>query len=222
MALYPIFIDLTWGKTLVAGAGAVGLRKIEGLREAGGGEILVLDPERSGKDLPADDRICFARRAVTAADVLGRVLVFAATSNRAENARIAALCAAAAVPCNVADDPAASSFHVPARTACGDIQIAVGTGGRSPALAKRIRMEIEERIVDRYVLLTALLGRLRPLVLAEGRETADNTALFRSLVESKLADTLAARDQAAARSFLQDLLPPSLHGRIEELLHGLW
>ncbi len=221
MALYPIFLDLTRGSALVAGAGSVGRRKIDRLLEAGVSEILVLDTGASLSALPSDARIRFERRAVTAADVAGRTLVFAATSDSAENVRIAALCEKERVLCNVADDQAASAFHVPGQAVCGDIQVAVATGGHSPALAKRIRREAGEILAVRYAPLATLMGRLRPLVLAEGRQTAENTALFRALVESELADTLAVRDAHAAYALLRAKLPASLHARIDDLLQGL-
>ncbi len=220
MALYPIFLDLTGGRVLVAGAGSVGRRKIAGLLDTGVSEILVLDPGASGDLFSDEARVRLARRAAAADDVAGRVLAFAATSDKAENARVALLCKAAGVLCNVADDPPACAFHVPALAVAGDIRVAVSTAGLSPALARRIRLEIESSVLPRHAALATLMGRLRPLVLAGG-ETPENGELFRSLVASELADALAAHDANAARNALRGVLPVTLHGYIEGLLYGL-
>jgi len=65
------------------------------------------------------------------------------------------------------------------------------------------------------------MGRLRPLVLNMGHKSAWNTSIFRSLVESELAEALYRRDGSTARRLLQDILPPDLHPSIDEVLHGL-
>lgn len=208
---------------LVAGAGAVGRRKIAALAEAGAGDILVLDPglPDSRKDeLGQQPGVRVERRAVVPEDVAGKLLVFAATDDAAENARVAALCAAAKVLCNVADSPETGTFHVPARANVDGVSAAFSTGGRSPALSRRIREEAEGWLRGNYGPLLRFMAGLRPLVLGLGQSTAENTAVFRAVVYSDLGEALSRGDKEAARNIAAALLPEILHRHIEDLLHG--
>ena len=69
--------------------------------------------------------------------------------------------------------------------------------------------------------MAALMGRLRPLVLALGKDTGQNTRLFRKLAESCLQKWLEENDQENCRRCLQAELPPALHAHIAELLNDL-
>lgn len=224
MRPYPLFMQLEGCRCLVVGAGAVGRRKLSGLLPCGLADILVLDTAEPDADLQKLlDASCvrFERRAFVADDVHGCALVFAATGSRQANDFIAQTCREHDIPCNVIDAPATGSFIVPAHFACGDMVVALSTGGQSPALAKRMRMELQEWFGNRYGNFASLMGRIRPLVLALGQETEHNTAIFRQLVHSNLPDALAKRDAAACYETLQSILPPALHPYIVELLHGL-
>ena len=224
MCLYPVFLSLTKSDVLVAGAGKVGRRKIASLAEAQARSILVIDPNlcaETKQELESIPGVRLLARRLEATDLAGKALVFAATDDEKENARIAGLCASASVPCNVADDPDNSSFLVPAQARAGDLTAAFSTGGRSPALAGRIRREAEDWLRDNYGPLLIFMGRLRPLVLELDLAPEKNGELFRSVVYSGLGDALCRRDRDTSRECAAGLLPSALHGRIEELLHGL-
>lgn len=227
MRYYPLLLDLHGRACLVVGAGGVGRRKLASLLDCGPASVLVLDANPAAPDDPelapllAHHAVRFEARPFAPADVDGCALAFAATGNRAVNAAVADACRQRNVPCNVADAPDTGAFIVPAHFACGELTVALSTGGHSPALARRIRMDLQQWFGARYDGITLLLGRLRPLVLALGHETGQNTALFRALVESPLIDALAARDRAGAERILTELLPAELHPRIVELLHEL-
>ena len=225
MQLYPVFLSLKSCKVLVVGAGAVGKRKITSLCAAEAGNILVLDPVLSSESLVAlnamPNVVAIARRAVKT-DIVGRQLVFAATGDGEENARLAALCLLCNVFCNVADDPDAGSFHVPAMASVNGLTLAVSTGGMSPALAKRVRMEASAWMETTYGPLAMLLGKLRPLVLAQGGETEAHSRVFRAVAYSQLGVLLQNGRIDAARGLLHTLLPETLHEHIEELLNGLF
>ncbi len=220
MPHYPLFLDLSRRDILVAGAGAVGRRKITSLLEAGPRSLCVVDPAPL-PDLPRHSCLCHVQSGFAPEQVAGKFLVFAATGLPDVNALIAAICAAAGILCNIADAPDKSDFFVPALARSGDIALAVSTGGASPALARRIRADLESWLGNRYTALAALLGRLRPAVLALGMSGEYNTALFRALVNSSLADLLRAGEADAARDLLEQLLPPALRHWIGELLHDL-
>ena len=221
--LYPLFLDLHDACCLVAGLGDVGCRKLRGLLEAGAGRVLTFDiaePSDEAVALLASPQVRHACRACTAEDVQGCRLVFAATGDREENARIVALCRAHDVLCNCVDAPEAGNFLVPALARQGELMLALSTGGASPALARRWRHELEDWLVPR-VRMARLMGRIRPCVIALSTDSRQNGKLFRSLAESPLQHWLQNGDMQACRDFLAQSLPPDLHARIPEFLHDL-
>jgi precorrin-2 dehydrogenase/sirohydrochlorin ferrochelatase len=224
MRYYPAFLDLRGRSCLLVGAGAVGRRKLATLLTCGPDRVLVLDPREPDEELvrlleggPAEH----LRRDFREEDVDGCALAFACTGDAVLNARVAAACAERGVFCNVADQPEAGSFVVPAHVEQGDLVCALSTSGHSPALAKRIREDLQDYLGSRYENLLALMARLRPLVLELGQETPQNTACFRALVDSELGDALNQGDRLRAEAALRRTLPRELHPRIGELLHGL-
>lgn len=224
---YPLFLKLDGLRCLVVGAGGVGLRKAEGLLACQPQEVLVLDVaplSEAWASLMACGRVRFAQRDFHPDDVRGRALVFAATGDRAVNERVRAACAEAGVPCNVVDDPAGSRFIVPACARQGRITAAVSTEGASPALARVLRRQLDQRLCQPYAALAEVLARLRPLVLAEAAglpSQEDRAALFRAVAESSLAEALAQGDRAACEAVLRQKLSPPLQAFIAELLYEL-
>ena len=239
MRYYPMFVSLEGRACLVVGAGQVGLRKIETLADCGAASVLVVDknpPDEALGQLLARpglrSRLRFAQRDFEEADLDGMFLAIASTSSPAVNQRISELCRERGVLCNIVDQPEACSFIVPALVRRGDLTLAISTGGQSPALAKRIRKDLQETYGREYALFLELMGRLRPLVLGLGQETGANTEIFRNLVGSRLLEALKRGDAALARAELaahlpSDLAPdraPQLHGQLDtlitEILHG--
>lgn len=225
---YPLFLSLEGEHCLVAGLGEVGRRKLAGLLVAGVGSVLALEGglrpaagECAAADelarLAADPRVSLERRACSAEDVRASRLVFAATSDARENARIAALCREAGVLCNCASAPELGAFAVPALARAGDLRAALSTGGASPALTRILRRELESWLAPRAS-LARFLGRLRPLVLAMGDDTRHNSQLFRKVATSPLGDWLAAGDLARCRAWLERELPPALAAQALPLL----
>jgi precorrin-2 dehydrogenase/sirohydrochlorin ferrochelatase len=218
---YPLFLDLSRAKCLVIGAGAVGRRKIGSLLESGVRDLLVLDPELAEPaSLPAHPALRFEARRFTPEDLTGCALVFAASGSREVNAAIAAACAEQGVFCNCADVPLEGTCIVPATTRAGEMTLAISTGGASPAYARSLRKELEGWLQEKAP-LAALLGRIRPRVLALGRDTMHNADIFRVLAQSGLAAALAAGDAARCGEVLVAELPEDLHPWIAEFLDGL-
>lgn len=227
MQYYPLLLNLEGARCLVVGAGAVGRRKIEALLSCKPREILVLDlkvPSPFATESEADflyhKAVHCEARAFTEEDLHGKALVFATTNCRETNARIAAACKERGIPCNVADAPEAGSFIVPAHFRSGDMLVALSTGGKSPALARQIKRDLEAWFGNRYEAIAAFLGRLRPEILQLGLPTAENTQIFRALVTSPLAELLHDKRNEEAEALLETLLPPALHSKIGELVHG--
>lgn len=223
-AYYPLFLDLSQSACLVVGGGEVGRRKLASLLDCGVRAVLVLDtapPDDMLAALLARPGVTFRQRGFDDADLDGRALVFAATGDTAVNARIAAACRARGILCNRVDAPRDGSCIVPASARAGALTAALSTGGASPALARLWKGELEAWLRPRAG-MAALMGRLRPLVLALHQDTGQNTRLFRSIAHSSLQDALLQGDRRACEDILSQLLPPPLRGRIPELLHELF
>ncbi len=233
MRYYPIFLNLGGAKIFIAGAGPVGLRKLESLLPCGAAEILLCDPARGLGDFSFADKalilspgVVYEQRAASLDDLEGRALVFACTGDRAVNAALAGRCRELGLPCNVADSLDESAFIVPAHFTEGGLSVALSSAGGSPALSRRIRQDLQAWLAGRYTALALLLARLRPLVLGLGKGTEWNTELFRKLVNSGLneclgADLLPEQRLEKAQDLLKELLPAELHYAIGELLHDL-
>ena len=224
--LFPLFLSLEGIACLVVGMGRVGRRKLAAILHCEPASILVLDVvpaenlSREARILLEDPRVAFESRRCEEKDIPGRGLVFAATGSEEENVRIAALCRLHAVPCNCASRPEAGSFQVPAVARRGGICIALSTGGASPALARRWRLELEKWLDPRSA-TACLMSRLRPLVLALNRPSEHNAALFEKIASSPLQDWLAEGDARQCREWLMRELPPELHPHVTELLDDL-
>lgn len=222
MAHYPIFLDLAGADILVVGAGVVGRRKVSALLRALPRSILVLDPlmdADTAHELEVSGPVVCRKRKFSPADLPGKTMVFAATSDAGLNSHIAGLCRDSGILCNCVTCPDAGTFIVPAHFTSADMIVAIGTGGQSPALAKKLREDLEAWVGKRYTPLLAVLGRLRPLVLELGLPSDENGVIFRSLTHSTLADLLEQGKHAEAEALLLRLLPNALHVRVGELLH---
>lgn len=223
MTYYPLFLSLAGKEVLVVGAGSVGRRKIAALLHAAPARITVVDPgldEAAIRELEESGPVrCFARP-FAPQDIDNAFLVFAAAGRREVNAQVTALCAGRNILCNCADAPQEGNTIVPAHITCDGISIALSTQGQSPALARRLREELEAWVGKRYTPLLLVLGRLRPLLLELGLPSEENARLFRALVRSPLTEHLETGNTAAALALLADLLPEPLQSRVGELVHG--
>ena len=159
---YPISLDVNGKRCVVVGGGEVALRKVKVLLEH---EAIaqVLSPELCAEleDLYAAGSIMAAKRPYADGDLAGAFVVIAATDDFDTNRKVAAEAEKLGILVNVVDTPNLSNFIVPSHLRRGDLTVAVSTGGRSPALAHRIKEELENIFVDDYAALIALVGLVR-------------------------------------------------------------
>ena len=193
----------------MVGGGAVALRKVQGLVEAGA-EVRVVAPEC----LKMPEGVTVALRGFEDGDLAGVTLAVAASDDRELNARVAQLARARGVWVNVVDEPGEGDVELPAVVRRGALRIAVSTGGGSPALARRIRERLDAEFGPEWGELAELLGRLRsewePRAIAAGVPPAARRAAWHELLDLPLAELLAAgrADEAGvqARAVLERVL----------------
>lgn len=190
---YPVGLNVEGRRAVVVGGGRVALRKAETLLECGA-DVLVVAPDLVSEleALAEAGRIAVRRRAYQASDVAGAFLAIAATGDPAVNAQVAADCRAAGVLVNSANPPEVSDFIVGAGLRRGDLVVSILTGGGSPALSRHLRERLEAAIGPEYGELAALLGRLRPHVLAAWETERDRAAVWRKILESDVLALLRA------------------------------
>ena len=160
--LYPAMLRIARRRCVVVGGGRVAGRKVAPLLEAGA-TVLLIAPS-CGPELEAlakQGRVRWEPRGYRSGDLEGAALAFAATDSPAVNAAVAAEAETRDIPVNVADDPAASTFHVPAVVERDGLVLTVSTGGRSPAFARRLRLELEALLSPERLALLELYAELR-------------------------------------------------------------
>ena len=145
--LYPLNVDLSGRSLILVGGGKVAERKVRGILSAGTEtSICVIAPKITTvlQEHAAAGRLCWKQAYYADGMLEGAFLVYAATDLREVNAAVAAEAKRRGIPVNVIDDPAASTFQVPASIHRGELILSVSTAGGSPALSRAIRMELEE------------------------------------------------------------------------------
>ena len=197
---YPVNLLLAGRSVLVVGGGRVAVHKVAGLRRAEA-EITVVAP-RIDPALADDPALTCHRRPYVEGEVAGYRLAIACTDDPAVNARVAADGEATGVWVNSADDPANCAFYLPAVARRPPLQIAVSTGGASPALASWLRRRLEAEIDDgRYVALADLLAETRAELRAD-TGTSEHGG-WATALDDGLAELVAGGDLEGARHRLR-------------------
>ena len=169
MSLFPIFLKLAARSCTVIGAGHLAESKIESL-QAANAQITVIAPEASERirSLAAAGEIQYHQRGYADGDLSGSFLVVAATNVPAVNRAVFREATENGVLCNAVDDPPFCDFYFPSVVRRGDLQIAISTAGASPALAQKIRKDINAQLpLDAGEWLTDLGNLRREVVAAE-------------------------------------------------------
>ena len=223
MRYYPAFLNLQGTSCLVVGGGQVGERKVKTLLECGAVVHLVspeLTPYLDGA--VRQGKVRSAGSAFIPEQLDGMFLVIGATDDPEVNQRIRSAARSRNLLCNIVDKPRECNFIVPSQVNRGDLVIAVSTGGRSPALAKKIRRDLEKLFPDIYSSYVALLGRVREYVLAQGLPQVRNQQIFESLIEAPILESLQRGDREELTGQLIGLLdPPPRPEEVEDWLRDL-
>ena len=207
MQTFPLFLDLRDRRALVVGGGEMAARKAELLLAAGARVSLIAETVNGEiAQLIAEARLSWAGCTFEEGELDGVAVVIVASEDESLQARVSAAAQARGLPVNVVDRPALSSFIMPAIVDRAPITIAISTGGAAPALARRIRAEIERA-------LPAALGRLarfaeifreqvrRTLVVPRARRR-----FWDRVFEGRVGELALAGDEISARRELIKLL----------------
>jgi precorrin-2 dehydrogenase/sirohydrochlorin ferrochelatase len=198
--LFPLFLKLEGKRCLVVGAGEIGLEKVESLLRCGA-SLRVVAPYAVPRvqQLSARGEIEWLARCYEPEDADGCHLIIAATSDREVNRAVFAEASRRSILCNTADDPPLCDFFFASIVQRGQLQIAISTAGQSPALAQRLRREIDAQLPPDVGPWLAELGQLRREVLQAMPAGAERKAVLHELAHREVCSAPACPARARWR-----------------------
>lgn len=187
MPLFPISLKLRGRLCVVVGGGVIAESKIQSLLAAEA-HVVVVAPEVT-ETVAAWGRagqIEWQAKTFATEDLCGAFLVVAGTSSPQVNHEVFRQCEAGGILCNVVDDPEFCHFYYPAVVRRGALQIAISTEGQSPALAQRLRKELEAKFGPEYEGWLEWLGAARQFLRSEGKDPEETKRLLHQLASEEM------------------------------------
>lgn len=206
VSYYPLLLDLRNKSVVVVGGGRVAERKIKTLL-ACQARVRLISPHitRGLEKLARQKRFKWQPRTFRHGDLGRALMVFAATNDPALNHRIAAQLKATPTLVNVANLPGESNFLVPAVVRRGKLLIAISTSGDSPALARKIRRELEQTFGQEFSTFIKTLGRVRKALMARIPSLNRRKRILNRLIQSEVLDLLRSGHLAAAKNRAREI-----------------
>ena len=198
VSLFPILLKLRAKKCVVAGAGKVAAGKAAGLL-ASGAQVIVIAPRAADwiQSQARAGKLIWRRRRFLPEDVEHAFLAIAATSSNAINEAVYQACVERGVLCNVVDVPERCDFFYPAVVRRGPLQIAISTSGRSPALARRLRIELERQFGADYGAWVEQVGEMRQKLRRRNLPAAERRRLLDQIASRESFERFVQRRERA-------------------------
>jgi precorrin-2 dehydrogenase/sirohydrochlorin ferrochelatase len=167
MSLFPMFVKLQGKLVVVVGGGKIAEGKIPGLLQASA-RVRVIAPDVNAtiSEWIRSGEVEWRPKFFEGGDLRGARLVIAATSAHGVNRAVFSEADAHGILCNAVDDIENCHFYYGSIVQRGDLQIAISTNGKSPALAQRLRKELEAQYGAEYELWLEWLGAAREVLRA--------------------------------------------------------
>jgi precorrin-2 dehydrogenase / sirohydrochlorin ferrochelatase len=197
MTLFPMFVKLRGRLVVVIGAGEIATAKIPGLLTAGA-IVRVVAPEVSAAVAGwiGEGRVTHLEKEFADEDINGAFLVIAATSAAGVNEQVYRAAVERGILCNAVDDPERCDFYYGSVVQRGDLQIAISTNGLSPALAQRLRSELEAQFGPEYALWLEWLGTARKLIRAETSDRETDKRILHMLASREMFERFLRESRA--------------------------
>ena len=186
---YPVMLELAGRRCVVIGAQAIREGKVEGLLAGGADDVLVVDPTLDDRfDGVAGVRV--ERRAWRPGDLDGALLAIASSDDGTSRSAIAREARARGVLVNVIDDILSCDWAAPAVIRRGDLVVAIGTGGVSPAVARLVREWLQEEFGTEWAELLRVVGEVRRDTLSDLPNLAERARRWRDALDLQEAAAL--------------------------------
>lgn len=188
---YPIYIDIEDRNVLIVGGGTVCARKAETMMRYGG-QVTVVSPSITDEiaEWERGGALSVRHKTYEEADLDAASIVIASTDDPCVNARVARDCRRRRIPVNVVDVTHLCEFIVPAIIEKGSIQIAISTGGKSPALGRTLKEDLQRTIGPEYAEVNDLLGTLRKSAKSVLPTDVDRKRFFDGIIAAGVLDML--------------------------------
>lgn len=209
MKLLPVALRVEGLRILVVGGGTIALRKASTLLECGA-HVVIVAPWLCEELQALRWQFEYSEREFSQRDLENCTLVFVCTNNEKLNAQIAEQARARNLWCQVASDASQSTLHSAATVRRDKICIGITTGGGSPALAKRLKEEVENCVGGEWARLLELIDEQREILKLNVETQSERAQFWRSLLESKVLSLLREGKEEEAleayHSAIKDLL----------------
>jgi siroheme synthase-like protein len=206
---YPVSLDVSGKRAVVIGREAVAAGKAEALRDVGAEVTVIAQEPDAALGRLEGEGVRVLRRPFEVADLEGAFICVASSKDPRERASIYAVGRSWGVLVNVMDDPEHCDFAAPAVVRRGDLAIAISTGGRSPALARRLREELEERFGSEWAEVMEVIGEAREETLASLPELSERIRRWQEALDLGEVEELvrAGRPEEAKSRLVERLVP---------------
>jgi precorrin-2 dehydrogenase / sirohydrochlorin ferrochelatase len=203
---YPIFLDIEDRGVVIIGGGNVCARKAETMMSYGA-RVTVVSPELTDEieGWAREGRLQLRRKKYDENDLDGANIVIASTDDQSVNEQIAADCRRRRIPVNVVDVTPLCEFIVPAIVDKGSVTIAISTGGKSPALARTLKEDLQRLIGPEYAEVNDVLGTLRDSAKRVLPTDVDRKRFFDGIIGRGILDLLReGRRREAYRAIAEE------------------
>ena len=210
--MFPISLNIKGKLCAVAGGGKVAERKVLSLLDACA-VVRIISPQLTEllSERAADGSVEWRNRGYQRGDLDGALLVFAATDNRAVQEAVVREAQEKGLPVNVADAPELCDFQVPALVRRENLHIAVSTNGASPALAAKIRQDLDEQYGEEYALLLRLMSRLRERICRSfSSDWIERKRIFQNILHEDIIDWIREEQWERLAQHLAAVLGPDI------------
>jgi precorrin-2 dehydrogenase/sirohydrochlorin ferrochelatase len=203
---YPAFLNVAGRQCVIVGGGKVAERKCLDLLKAGA-RVTIISPgiTRTLQRYREKGHLKHICRNYRKGDIRSALIVIVATDSDATNGQVAADAARAGVLLNVVDNPSRCTFIAPSVLTRGPLTIAISTGGASPAMARTIRKEIEQRYGAEVSAYLRFVEGVRRRALRELSDKGERERFLKGLASDEMMALLRRRGfQEAKQTALKE------------------
>lgn len=204
---YPAYLDIKGKRCLVVGGGEVAERKVNSLLKCGA-EVSIVSPNltRRLKELNSKGKIKFLKGEFKEKYLKDIFLVIGATDNSNVNFKVYESANKKNILVNIVDSPELCNFIVPSVVERGALTIAISTAGKSPAMAKKLRKELEDRYGFEYAKFLNLMGNLRKRISSQIMDKRKREEIYKKLVNSDIIDLIKNGNGESAKNRIDEII----------------